>query len=217
MIDVLVLAAGQSSRMREHHKILLPTEDGHSVLSLLLSKLLNCSFGKIVVVLGRDAQKVKASVLSLNLENSEQLSFITNPDFQDGMSTSLKLGISLFTSNNNGLAIFLADQPLLSESDISTLLEAYVHKPNSCLAVAAAKGGKRLNPVIFSPELLRELQQASGDVGAKGILKQYKAQTSLVDLGDGLWCKDIDDWEGYVELARAVNWQDALDFINSQG
>jgi len=214
MVDALVLAAGQSSRMGEHHKILLPTENGHCVLSLLLSTLLESVDGHIVVVLGRDAETVKNKVSSLL--NSERLSFITNPDFQNGMSTSLKLGTTSFSYTKNGLAIFLADQPLISKEQISKLIATYSNKSDKTLAIAAAKGKKRLNPVIFSPELIKELQQASGDVGAKGILKKYKEQVALVDFGDGVWSKDIDDWEGYCGVARALNWQDALKFIALQ-
>ncbi len=215
-IDGLVLAAGQSSRMG-HHKILLPTKDGHTVLSLLLSKLQSIIEGKLVVVLGRDAKAVQTSILARNLDNHNRISFITNPKFQDGMSTSLKLGIDSFDKNINGLAVFLADQPLISEQDIALLQKKYVNRSDDCLAVAAAKGTKRLNPVIFSPELLQELKEISGDIGAKTVLQKHKERISLIDLGDGLWSKDIDDWEGYVGLARALNWPDAINFINTQG
>lgn len=219
-IDALVLAAGQSSRMGEHHKILLPTENGHNVLSQLLATLLKSLDGRIVVVLGRGASHVKQNILDKNLNDSKRIEFLTNLDFHNGMSTSLALGIAEFTNTHNGLAVFLADQPLITKADINALVASYKNKATDCLAVAAAKGNKRLNPVIFTPACLKELRESSSDTGpndtgAKGLLQKHKEQVALVDLGNGVWSRDIDDWEEYVGLARALNWQDALKFIDA--
>jgi len=216
-IDALVLAAGQSSRMLPYNKVLLPTKDGQTVISLLLSTLLESLSGQILVILGCNELKVQKSILGSNLDTIERLDFKFNPNYRDGMSTSLVLGIKAFEKTENGLAVFLADQPLISTADISALTYAYSNRTEDCLAVAAAKGQKRLNPVIFTPDLLAKLQQLSGDVGAKAVLQKHREQVQLVDLGDGVWGRDIDDWEGYCGVARAANWTDALNFIKTQG
>ena len=81
-------------------------------------------------------------------------------------------------------------------------------------SISISRFSKPSTTPLFTPKLLAKLKGLSGDIGAKAVLKAHKEQVALVDLGDGLWSRDIDDWETYVGLARALNWQDALNFIS---
>lgn len=84
-----------------------------------------------------------------------QILFNDHPE--EGQSRSLRQGIEsiLGKITPDGVLCSVADQPLLSQDTIQSLLSAFILHPQSIVAPAAE--GKRGNPVIFPGALLKEL------------------------------------------------------------
>ena len=90
-VAVLVLAAGRSTRMGGPNKMLADAEGQplvvHAVKAALASQAV-----EIVVVLGHMADEVRAAIEKA-LPAKSRLRFVTNPNFAEGLSTSVRTGI----------------------------------------------------------------------------------------------------------------------------
>ena len=61
----------------------------------------------MVVVTGHQGEEVREALSDLPLE------FVENPDFAEGLSTSLRTGIAALPSGIDGAVVLLADMPRL--------------------------------------------------------------------------------------------------------
>src|SRR5579859_3814447 len=89
----VILAAGSSSRMGGgRHKLLLPL-DGRPVLAHVIEAALASQAGPIVVVLGHQAEKVRAEMAAY-FERAGII-VVENHDYLQGMSTSMRVGLGV--------------------------------------------------------------------------------------------------------------------------
>ena len=110
MISAIILAAGQAKRFGSC-KQLVPI-DGKPLLQHVLDNLAQSKIDDVAVVLGAHADEIR-----------EQIRFgrarvVMNPDFADGMSTSIHAGLRAIQSD--AAMIVLADQPFVS---VDTLID----------------------------------------------------------------------------------------------
>src|SRR5271165_2277931 len=146
-IGAIVLAAGRSSRMGGRHKLLLPL-GGPPLVSYAVEAACASSADPVIVVLGYQAEQVRAA-----LPKSGRFTVTVNPDFGSGMAGSLRLGVrSLLAlqgqgSKQAGVAVLLADQPLVSAALVDLLLDNARATPTAI--IAAAYAGQRSTPVYF--------------------------------------------------------------------
>ncbi|GHO91322.1 molybdenum cofactor cytidylyltransferase [Reticulibacter mediterranei] len=173
---VIILAAGSSSRMSGgHHKLLLPL-GGRPVLIHVLETALASQARPIILVLGHRADEIRSQVAAHIKQHD--ISIIENPDYQQGMSTSLHMGLQALTNirdNNHQNAdlpistvILLGDQPLMTASIIDRLIATREASGKSI--IVPLYHGKRGNPVLFAADLFPELMEVTGDEGAEALL-----------------------------------------------
>src|SRR2546430_3751354 len=92
----IILAAGSSSRMGGgRHKLLLPLED-RPVLAHVIDATLSSQARPILVVLGHQADQVRAQMAAYVAH--PDITFIENPDYLQGMSTSMRVGLEVLIS-----------------------------------------------------------------------------------------------------------------------
>src|SRR5437660_1054260 len=116
-IAALLLAAGQSRRMGSNK--LLEEIDGRPMVARTAQRLLSSRARPIVAVLGNQADAVDAALGKLPVER------VHNPAFADGLSTSLKRGITALPPDLDGALICLGDMPLISGRHIDRLIAAF--------------------------------------------------------------------------------------------
>ena len=208
-LTALILAAGRASRMGAP-KVLLPAGSGHTLLSRVLATALASVEGRVVVVLGRDAELCRTEVeryLEDHPQYRTRVASIENPHYAEGLSTSLRYGVKeVRLEPRGGLMVLLADQPAFSEVQARDLVRTFRGRRPGTVAVAAAENGERRNPVIFGADLLPELLTITGDGGARGVLKRYGERVQRLELGSGLWFVDADGWATYAGLVRECDW-----------
>src|SRR3989304_5548074 len=102
-VDAIVLAAGKSERMGRP-KALLPFR-GRTFLGNILEAILRSVVESTVVVLGHDRERIERSVALPRV--------VFNPDYEQGMITSLQAGIRALGAGRDGAAIFLVDHPVV--------------------------------------------------------------------------------------------------------
>src|ERR1051326_7129722 len=124
----IILAAGSSSRMGGgRHKLLLPLH-GRPVLAHVLDAVLASQASPVVLVLGHQPEQVRAHIAT-SVTNPD-LTVVENPDYLQGMSTSMRLGIQMLQANGytkekirsiDSALVLLGDQPLITAQHIDML------------------------------------------------------------------------------------------------
>lgn len=196
---VILLAAGRSSRMGQgQHKLLLPLGD-RPVLAHVVETVLASQARPLVVILGYQAEQVRTILTPYE----SKLVTINNPDYQQGMSTSLRKGIETLMSSYpdvNGALIVLGDQPLMTPHIINSMIET--KQTTGTRIITARYGGKRGNPTLFDVSLFPELMEMTGDEGGRKVLERYRQEIAIVDMEDDTPNYDVDTWEAYQQVVR---------------
>ena len=106
-IAAVILAAGRSSRMGGPNK-LLATLDGKPLVRIVADAAHMSKVDDIIIVTGHMADEVSDVLDDL------PVTIIHNPDFKDGLSTSLKTGIDAMDEFTDAAVIMLGDMPYLT-------------------------------------------------------------------------------------------------------
>ncbi|MGI9059929.1 MAG: nucleotidyltransferase family protein [Ktedonobacteraceae bacterium] len=207
----IILAAGSSSRMGGgRHKLLLPLE-GRPVLAHVIDATLASQAHPVVIVLGHQAEHVRTQLTAYTA--SPEIIIVENPDYLQGMSTSMRVGIQEIISygyrkneqcaNIDSVLILLGDQPLITQQGIDALITAW--RTSGKRIMAPLYAGKRGNPLIFDASLFSELIAVTGDEGGRSVVERHKQELATIELGDVIANYDVDTWEAYQQVVEV--WQ----------
>src|SRR6185312_6885478 len=116
-IAAIVLAAGLSSRMGVNK--LLQDWRGKPLLRWTVEAALHSDARLVVVVTGHEAAKVEAALRGLDVQ------FVHNPDYQAGLSASLKTGLSAAPGSADDTLVLLGDMPQVSSALIDRMIAAF--------------------------------------------------------------------------------------------
>ena len=188
-VAVLVLAAGRSTRMGGPNKMLADANGAplvvHAVKAALESQAI-----EIVVVLGHMADQVRAGIENA-IPGRSRLRFVTNPDFVDGLSTSVRTGIGALSSNVDAAIVQLGDMPGVGASLLNRLIAAFSPVEGRAICVPTV-GGKRGNPVLWARRFFPEMATLSGDSGAKHLIGEHADLVCEVEMTGEAAITDID-------------------------
>ncbi|MEC5324780.1 MULTISPECIES: molybdopterin-binding/glycosyltransferase family 2 protein [unclassified Aurantimonas] len=175
VVDIVILAAGRSSRMGGPNKLLSTFEGVPLIRRSAETALAAKRAGHVRVVVGHMREEIVAALGDLAID------IVENPVFADGLSTSLKAGFAA-SSEADGVLVMLADQPFLTPADLDRLIAAFV--PSGAGSIAAAfDRGRRRNPVVVSTVYRPEIMALSGDVGAQGVIADHPDAVVEVEIG----------------------------------
>ncbi len=191
-VSAILLAAGAGSRFGGG-KLLAPL-GGRPLIEATLSGLRGAPVDEIIVVVGAEGERLRS------ITAAYETRIIENPDWAEGMSTSVRAGLRACTSDARAAVVCLADQPLVGAVAVERLVEAF--EQGATVAVATY-GGEMRNPVLFArgvwPLLLREM---SGDRGARVFLKHHREIVTEVSCDDVADPADVDTVEDLRRLER---------------
>ena len=188
-ISAVVLAAGAGSRFGGG-KLLAPYR-GRPLVEAVLRGLHEAPVNEIIAVVGDKTGEEEDMLRQVCSRYGAIIA--VNPNWEEGISTSVKRGLSACSPDSDAAVVVLGDQPLVGETAVERLVEA--HKRGAVLAVATY-GGRRRNPALFArgtwPMLGEEL---SGDEGAKGFLERHPEMVTEVACDDVADPADVDTRE----------------------
>ena len=164
-IAAIVLAAGQSKRMGRKNK-LLEKLDGEAIVARVVDAALQSPARPVVVVVGHQADRVQAAL------KGKPVTFTLNPQFADGLSTSLKAGIEALPHGIDGVLVLLGDMPQVDSNHLSTLMAAFNPAEGRAICVPTF-GGKWGNPVLWAARFFPEMRALVGDLGAKHLISLH--------------------------------------------
>lgn len=191
-ISLVLLAAGSGSRFGGGK--LLADFGGRPLISATLSGLREAPANEIIVVAGKDAEELRS------ICEPHGARIVGNAGWREGMSTSVRVGLSACAPETRAAVVALADQPFVGAGAVERLAGAF---ERGAEVAVATYGGKPRNPVLFSrgvwPLLEREL---SGDVGARSFLKNHPDLVTEVPCDGVADPADVDTVEDLRRLER---------------
>ena len=193
----LILAAGRSTRMGGPNK-LLEEINGKALMRHVAEHILASRAKPIIVVTGHQKERVERALAGL------PVTFVHNPDFADGLSTSLKAGIAAVPAEADGAIVCLGDMPQVSAKLIDRLIAAF-DPARGALVVIPTIEGKRGNPVLWSRRFFPDLATVEGDVGARHLIGGYAEAVVEVPLEDAAALTDVDTPEALIAVRAAMN------------
>ena len=172
----LVLAAGRASRMKGSHK-LLADFGGKALVRRSVEAALAGKPARVLVVTGHRAEEIEAALAGLGVD------ILRNPDHVQGMSTSLRTGVSALGPGCDGVVVMLADMPHVTGEDVRRLLDAFAASGGEVI-VRAVSAGKRGNPVVLPRSTFAAIGELEGDVGARHIVESAGLEVVDVEIGE---------------------------------
>ena len=176
-VDIVLLAAGRSSRMGGPNK-LLALFDGKPLVRRTAERALGSKAACTIVVTGHQRERVRSALSGLDVTIAD------NPDFTEGLASSLKAGIARVASDAAGAMIVLGDMPGVSSKDLDSLIDAF-RRSGGRVVVRASHEGRRGNPVLLPRSLFPAIAQLEGDTGARHLVESEGLDVIDVEIGQG--------------------------------
>ena len=184
MIKAILLAAGQSKRLKSENKLIKLYKKkpliNHSLNALHKSKV-----NKIIVVLGHQKKELQ-KIIKRNNKNI----FTYNKEYKKGMASSIKAGLRKLNKKDKGFIIVQSDMPFIKSSDINKIYNSIKSKK---YLVHVLKYRNRVgNPIGFDISIMKKFKRIKGDVGAKFMVKRLKKETKFIKIDNLKSFKDFD-------------------------
>jgi molybdenum cofactor cytidylyltransferase len=187
MLSAILLSAGESKRMGKP-KQLMPLGSG-TILEQAIDNLLNSVVDEIIVVLGHKAEEVIKTIAA------KPVKIIFNPNYSQGMSTSIIAGLILVDPQSQAVMLALGDQPLVDGQTINKLIEEF-HNHDKGIVIPTYQS-RRGHPIIFDIKYKPELLELEGDIGGREIIKHHPDDVLEVAVDSESVITDIDTRDDY--------------------
>ena len=184
MIKAILLAAGQSKRMKSENK-LIKLYKNKPLINYSLNVLKKSKANKIIIVLGHQYKEVRKII-----KKNKKIIFTYNKNYKKGMASSIKMGLKKVSKNDKGFIVAQSDMPFVKLSDINKICRSIKTKK---FLVHALKYKNRLgNPIGFDISLIKKFKNIKGQFGAKFMVKRLKNRTNFINISSLKSFKDFD-------------------------
>ena len=189
-LGIVILAAGEARRFGACKQLAI--FQSKPLLQHVLDAALPLPHKRLVIITGKYDQEIKKA-LNNGLLSDAELAY--NPNWPEGMSSSIRLGCQLLGSDCDQILVLLADQILVSTSELSTLIDGTDSTGIACAGFSETVGPPALFGKAFYPALL----SLDAENGAKRILIKPENRVRVVPMASA-GC-DIDTAEDLENLA----------------
>lgn len=167
---ILILAAGQSARMRGRDK-LAEVIDGTAQLTRITAAACGVST-RVYVALTPTRVPLIATLPATRL---------ILPESAEGMGGTLRAGVAALPDCTHFM-VLLADIPDLTAQDLRAVSDARLSAPNALIWRGATTDGQPGHPILFHASLRPQFATLHGDSGGERIVKALRTATSLIPL-----------------------------------
>ena len=192
MISTILLAAGQSLRMKGENKLVKKIK-GIPLIKYAVKNILASTVDEIIIVLGHEKDLIK-NIIGLN----RKIKFVYNKDFKKGISSSIKIGLKSISKKSEAFFISLGDMPNVNQNIYNKLIKSRFkynkklkpqHKKEIIIPTFEGKNG---NPVLFSKFMKDKIMLVKNDLGASEIIKLNKEKILNVPFNNDAIFLDFD-------------------------
>ena len=142
---------------------------------------------------------IYAGAERIRAQAARPATFVVNPDYLRGMTTSLQCGLRAVPPEAEGVLFTLVDHPAVAPATVDALLA-----PPRPLVRVPRYGESRGHPIWFSRDLIAEFLALPGNGAARDVVRAHSAETEFLDLDDPGLVADIDNPEEYRKLIGAT-------------
>jgi molybdenum cofactor cytidylyltransferase len=194
LIAAIVLAAGRSQRMGRF-KPLLPLGTNRTI-ERTVGLFHHAAIEEIIVVTGHRAGEMRGAVAPLPARCVE------NPDFPDGMFTSVRAGIQALPEGCHGFFIHPADIPLVRPHTVKRLVAAFREAPPAILYPTFR--GERGHPTLIRADLAAGILTWHGAGGLRPFLQMQAAESVDIAVADEAILMDMDTAEDFQRMKNRL-------------
>lgn len=193
MIGGLILAAGFSSRMKAW-KPMLPV-NGVPAIRRTVSLLQDCC-GEVAVVTGHRREDLSPLLRELGAAE------IPNPDYADGMFTSVRAGLRYFAERDaEGVLLLPCDCAAVPVEAVRELVACAAHRQEYALPTWHGKNG---HPLWIPARYFEEILTYSGPGGLKGARDLHADTMRKIEMPFAGTVADMDTPEDYAALCALM-------------
>jgi molybdenum cofactor cytidylyltransferase len=189
-LAVLLLGAGEGSRLGSHPKLLL-YKDGQTLLQRFSRVIEEFSPAEYLVVTGFHAQSIESEIAKLNLSLSHPIKIIQNSAPERGQSTSVRLGLQSLEADFDVLLVALSDQPFVGAKEIQELLAEFTLRDIGEEIILPMVNGQRGNPVLFSSRAVLDVL-AIPDMVCRTFMDAHPNQVRTLHTCNQAFIVDVD-------------------------
>ncbi len=180
MISAILLAAGKSRRTGSKNK-LIEKINNKPLLVHSVNNILESSVQELIIVLGHQKEIIEKLIIK-----NEKIKFVFNKNFANGISSSIKIGLSNLSEKTEAFFICLGDMPHVNKNIYNQLIEKKSKKEIIVPTYKKQQG----NPILFSLSMKKKIMEIEGDVGAKKIIMAEKNKVLNFETNDEGVTKD---------------------------
>jgi len=189
MITAIILAAGQSLRMRQP-KMLLPWGE-ITVLGQVLATFQRAGADELLVVTGGYREQVEALV-------GKSARIVFNPEYAQGeMLSSIQRGIAKLNPETQAILVALGDQPQVQERSVRMVMEAYRQSGSSIVVPSFQM--RRGHPWLVARPFWGEILAMKRSESPRDFLNRYAREIEYVTVDNSSILQDLDTPEDYLK------------------
>jgi len=197
MVSAILLAAGESKRMGEQDKLFLKYK-GNWIINHTMQNLWASNKSELIIIMNNNDNDL------LNGQESKKIQVVINPNFRQGMTTSIQAGVRAASTDASGYMICLADQPLTKKEDYNTIIERFelLIRHDSKSIIVPFYNGVKGNPVIFSSAYRNDILAHQKMEGCKKIVEANKQHVYMIEMMNDHILSDVDTPKDYEILVN---------------
>jgi molybdenum cofactor cytidylyltransferase len=166
----ILLAAGTSSRMG-CNKLLFEL-GGESVLRGAARRAQAAGLSPLLVVLGHQAETARQELDGIACQ------VVINPDYDQGITSSLKAGVAALPPAAPAAMVLLADMPLVTAEMIAALAARY--RASRAPLVISDYEGVHAPPMLYDRSLFAELLAMTGGGCGRQVVKRHRGEAQVL-------------------------------------
>jgi len=200
MISSILLAAGESKRMKGENKLTKTIKD-IPLIKYTIKNILGSAVDEIIVVLGHEKEELKTII-----EKNKKIKFVFNENFKSGIASSIKVGLKNISNKADAFFICLGDMPDVNQNIYNKLIKArnsYNKKLKPIFKreiIIPSYEGQDGNPILFSKFMKKKLMNLKEDLGPKEIIELNKKKILNIPFDNEGILVDFDTQENFKNL-----------------
>ena len=204
-VQIILLAAGQSTRMGRANKLLMKVGDV-PLVRRTAEQICAVAGAEVTVVLGHAAGEVEVALAGLAVRT------IVNHHHASGQMSSVHAGLSAAGAGERFMVV-PADMPRLTTVDCLFLIDAHDGAGAGQVTVPVRhRDGERQrgNPVIMPASAARTVREGGINLGCRGLLDRQPELLHAYDTDRDAFFVDMDTPDAYADLlAHAAQYPTA--------
>jgi molybdenum cofactor cytidylyltransferase len=185
----VLLAAGTSSRMG-CNKLLFEL-GGESVLRGAVRRALAGGLSPLLVVLGHQAERARQELEGMGCQ------VVINPEYDQGITASLKAGVTALPPTVAAAVVLLADMPLVTAEMIAATVTRY--RATGAPLVISDYGGVTAPPMLYDHRLFGELRRMTASGCGRQVVKRHRTEAQVMSW-PAATLADLDVPEDYARI-----------------